>query len=70
MDAPKTGNPTGLGICFVIMRVAVRFPGISDRAFCLPYAARLWRLAKDRIRPKKGIYITVELRMDAACMAS
>ena len=34
--APKGGKPIGYGVCFVIIGVAVRLPGISDRIFCLP----------------------------------
>ena len=57
-NAPKTGKPIGYGVCFVIIGVAVRLPGISDRAFCLPYAARLWWPEKAKIRPKRGVYKT------------
>ncbi len=32
-DAPKGGKPIGYGVCFVIIGVAVRLPGISDRVF-------------------------------------
>ena len=57
-NAPKTGKPIGYGVCFVIIGVAVRLPGISNRAFCLPYAARLWWPEKAKIRPKGGVYKT------------
>ena len=50
-DAPKTGKPIGYGVCFVIIGVAVRLPGVSDRVFCLPYAARLWWPKKARVKP-------------------
>lgn len=50
-DAPKTGKPIGYGVCFVIIGVAVRLPGISDRVFCLPYAARLWWPQKAKVKP-------------------
>jgi hypothetical protein len=50
-DAPKTGRPIGYGVCFVIIGVAVRLPGISDRVFCLPYAARLWWPQKTKVKP-------------------
>jgi hypothetical protein len=50
-DAPKTGKPIGYGVCFVIIGVAVRLPGISDRVFCLPYAARLWWPEKAKVKP-------------------
>jgi hypothetical protein len=51
-DAPKTGKPIGYGVCFVIIGVVVRLPGISDRVFCLPYAARLWWPQKARVKPQ------------------
>lgn len=51
-DAPKTGKPIGYGVCFVIIGVVVRLPGISDRVFCLPYAARLWWPQKAKIKPR------------------
>lgn len=50
-DAPKGGKPIGHGVCFVIIGLAVRLPGISDRVFCLPYAARMWWPEKAKIRP-------------------
>jgi hypothetical protein len=50
-DAPKTGKPIGYGVCFVIIGVAVRLPGISDRVFCLPYAARMWWPQKAKVKP-------------------
>ena len=49
--APKTGKPIGYGVCFVIIGVVVRLPGISDRVFCLPYAARLWWPEKAKVKP-------------------
>ena len=51
-DAPKTGKPIGYGVCFVIIGVVVRLPGISGRVFCLPYAARLWWPEKARVKPR------------------
>ncbi|MFZ5535552.1 MAG: transposase, partial [Patescibacteria group bacterium] len=51
-DAPKTGRPIGYGVCFVIIGVVVRLPGISDRVFCLPYAARLWWPQKAKVKPR------------------
>lgn len=57
-NAPKTGKPIGYGVCFVIIGVAVRLPRISDRAFCLPYAARLWWPAKAKVKPKAAVYKT------------
>ncbi|MGO9566849.1 MAG: transposase [Desulfomonilaceae bacterium] len=50
-NAPKTGRPIGYGVCFVIVGVVVRLPGISDRVFCLPYAARLWWPQKAKVKP-------------------
>jgi hypothetical protein len=50
-DAPKTGKPIGYGVCFVIIGVVVRLPGMSDRVFCLPYAARLWWPQKAKVKP-------------------
>jgi hypothetical protein len=50
-DAPKTGKPIGYGVCFVIIGVVVRLPGMSDRVFCLPYAARLWWPQKTKVKP-------------------
>jgi hypothetical protein len=50
-DAPKTGKPIGYGVCFVIIGVVARLPGISDRVFCLPYAARLWWPEKAKVKP-------------------
>jgi hypothetical protein len=51
-DAPKTGRPIGYGVCFVIIGVVVRLPGISDRVFCLPYATRLWWPEKAKVKPR------------------
>jgi len=51
-DAPKTGKPIGYGVCFVIIGVVVRLPGISDRVFCLPYAAQLWWPEKAKVKPR------------------
>ncbi len=50
-NAPKTGRPIGYGVCFVIIGVVVRLPGISERVFCLPYAARLWWPQKAKVKP-------------------
>ncbi|MGA8832377.1 MAG: hypothetical protein ACLQT6_03155 [Desulfomonilaceae bacterium] len=38
-NASKTDKPVGYGVCFVVIGVAINLPGISDRVFCLPYAA-------------------------------
>jgi hypothetical protein len=50
-DAPKTGKQIGYGVCFVIIGVVVRLPGISERVFCLPYGARLWWPEKAKVKP-------------------
>jgi hypothetical protein len=50
-NATKTGKPIGYGVCFVIIGIVIRLPGISDRAFCLPYAARLWWPQKAKVKP-------------------
>jgi hypothetical protein len=50
-NAPKGGKPIGYGVCFVIIGVVVRLPGISERVFCLPYAARLWWPEKAKVKP-------------------
>ena len=55
-NAPKTGKPIGYGVCFVIVGLVVQLPGISDRAFCLPYAARLWWPRGAKVKPAGGNY--------------
>ena len=57
-SAPKTGKKIGYGLCFVIIGLAVRLPGISSRVFCLPYAARLWWPRKAKVKPKGTDYKT------------
>ncbi len=57
-SAPKTGKPVGYGVCFVTIGLAVRLPGISDRVFCLPYAARVWWPKKSGNKPKWARYKT------------
>ena len=57
-DAPKTGKPVGYGVCFVTIGLAVRLPGMSERVFCLPFAARLWWPKKTKHKPKKARYKT------------
>jgi hypothetical protein len=56
-SASQPGKKTGYGLCFVIIGLAVRLPGISDRVFCLPFAARLWWPRKAKVRPS-GPYKT------------
>jgi len=57
-SAPKCGKQTGYGVCFVIVGLAIRLPGISDRVFCLPYAARLWWPQKAKVKPRSLPYRT------------
>jgi len=51
-SAPKHSKQKSYGLCFVIIGLAVRLPAMSDRVFCLPYAARLWWPPKTKVRPK------------------
>jgi hypothetical protein len=51
-------NKTGYGVCFVIIGLAIRLNGISDRVFCLPYAARLWWPPRTKNKPKGMVYKT------------
>jgi len=63
--APKGGKKIGYGVCFVIIGLAVRLPGISDRVFCLPYAARLWWPKNSKVSPQGISYKTKpELALD------
>jgi len=55
-NASKGGKPIGYGVCFVIIGVAVRLTGISDRVFCLPYAARLWWPEKAKVKPTGAVH--------------
>jgi hypothetical protein len=60
-SAPKKGKKakqTSYGVCFVIIGLAIRLPGISDRVFCLPYAARLWWPEKAKVKPQGLPYKT------------
>jgi hypothetical protein len=57
-SAPKGSKKVGYGVCFVIIGLAVRLPGVSDRVFCLPFAARLWWPKKSKVRPKAMQYKT------------
>ena len=57
-SAPNGSNKVGYGVCFVIIGLAVRLPGVSDRVFCLPFAARLWWPKKSKVRPKAMQYKT------------
>ena len=51
-SAPKHTKQKGYGVCFVIVGLAIRLPGISGRVFCLPYAARLWWPPKAKVKPQ------------------
>lgn len=57
-NAPKTGKPVGYGVCFVTIGLAVRLQGISERVFCLPFAARLWWPQKTKYKPTGARYKT------------
>jgi hypothetical protein len=57
-SAPKHTKQTGYGVCFVLIGLAVRIPQISDRFFCLPYAARLWWPPKAKVKPEGLPYKT------------
>jgi hypothetical protein len=57
-SVPKGELPVGFGVCFVIIGLTVRLPGISRRVFCLPYAARLWWPEKAKVRPRNVPYKT------------
>jgi len=54
----KKAKQTSHGVCFVIIGLAIRLPGISDRVFCLPYAARLWWPEKAKVKPQALPYKT------------
>jgi len=57
-SAPKHSHRKSYGLCFVIIGLAIRLPEMSDRVFCLPYAARLWWPPKTKVRPKALSYKT------------
>ena len=62
---PKLTKQKGHGVCFVIIGLAIHLPRISDRMFCLPYAARLWWPPKAKVKPKSLPYKTKpELALD------
>jgi hypothetical protein len=56
--SPKGGKKIGYGVCFVLIGLAVRLPGVSDRVFCLPYAARLWWPKRCKVKPHGRFYKT------------
>lgn len=55
-SAKKHSGQTGYGVCFVIIGMVVRLSGISDRMFCLPFAARLWWPPKTKVKPQGLAY--------------
>lgn len=57
-SARRQSEQEGYGVCFVIIGLAVRLSGISDRVFCLPYAARLWWPPKAKVKPRGLPYET------------
>ncbi len=57
-SAGKGGKKIGYGVCFVVIGLAVRLSGISDRVFCLPYTALLWWPKSPRIKPQGFPYKT------------
>jgi hypothetical protein len=50
-SVPKGDPPVRFGVCFVLIGVMVRLPGISERVFCLPFAARLWWPDNTPVKP-------------------
>jgi len=52
--APKRSKQFSHGVCFVIIGMAVRLPGIADRTFCLPFAARMWWPEGAKVRPQEA----------------
>jgi hypothetical protein len=51
-SAHPLADKKGYGVCFVIIGVVVRLPEINSRAFCLPYAARVWIPRKTKNKPQ------------------
>lgn len=54
----KGEMPVGFGLCFVIIGLVIHMPQISQRALCLPIAARLWWPKKCTVKPKGAQYRT------------
>ena len=50
-SAPKHSKQFSFGVCFVIVGMALRLPGIADRVFCLPFAARMWWPESAKVQP-------------------
>jgi hypothetical protein len=57
-SAGPGNKKVGYGCCFVIIGLAVRLPDITDRVFCLPFAARLWWPKKSKVKPRGAAYKT------------
>lgn len=57
-SAPGERKRKGYGLCFVIIGLAVRLDGVSNRFFCLPYAARLWWPPRAKVKPATMAYKT------------
>lgn len=57
-SAPPESKRKGYGVCFVIIGLAVRLNGITDRVVCLPYAARLWWPPGTKTKPRSMAYKT------------
>jgi len=51
-SVPKGDPPIRFGVCLVIIGVTVHLPQISERVFCLPFAARLWWPDNAPVKPK------------------
>jgi len=51
-SVPQGERPVRFGVCFVLIGVMVRLPGLSERVFCLPFAARLWWPDNAPVKPK------------------
>lgn len=54
-SAPKHSRKKAYGLCFVVMGLAASLPGIGDRVFCLPFAARLWWPQGVKTPPKRRL---------------
>lgn len=52
-SVPKGDRPVRFGVCFVLIGAMVRLPQISERVFCLPFAARLWWPDNAPVKPKR-----------------
>jgi hypothetical protein len=52
-SVPKGERPVRFGVCFVLIGVMVHLPGISERVFCLPFAARLWWPHNTPVKPAR-----------------